>query len=188
MSSGMNEKELLKQLGKLPREIRPDNDPWLGISSRLDQLDRNAESGFRFGAWPLRAVASIAVAALAAVIVFQNEPGAPAQPVNHNVAQETTANPAQPRFMVSSEVEYLVAFREFIPVGESRNQLPVKAVETIELGWADMLQAENALSTALSQNPDNPFLNQKMLELRARQLSFLRQLAVLDHSNRRLTI
>lgn len=184
----MNEKELLKQISNLPRKIQPDNDPWLNISSRLDELDRQAEPVRRFRAWPLSAVAAIAVAAVAAVLFFDNKMHAPAQPVIEDVAQEPVGAPAQPRFMTTSEVEYLAAFREFIPVGESRNDLPVKAVETIESGWADMLQAENALSTALSQNPDNPFLNQKMLELRARQLSFLRQLAVLDHSNRRLTI
>lgn len=188
MSSGMNEKELLRQLGELPRKIQPENDPWLGISSRLDELDRKAESKFRFSAWPLNAVAAMAVAAVAAVLIFNNEVQVPAQLAVEGVAHDAAAVPVQPRFMLTSEVEYLVAFREFIPVGESRNDLPVKAVETIESGWADMLQAENALSTALSQNPDNPFLNQKMLELRARQLTFLRQLAVLDHSNRRLTI
>ena len=184
----MNEKELLKQIGELPRKIKPENDPWLNISSRLDELDRRAEPARRFRAWPMSAVAAIAVAALATVLIFDNEKRVPTQRVIEDVVQEPAAAPAQPRFMTTSEVEYLAAFREFIPVGESRNDLPVKAVETIESGWADMLQAENALSTALSQNPDNPFLNQKMLELRARQLSFLRQLAVLDHSNRRLTI
>lgn len=188
MSSGMNEKELLKQIGRLPREIRPKNDPWLSISPRLDELDRQAEPVRRFRTWPMSAVAAIAVAAVAAVLMFDSEVPAPTQPVIEDVAYEPVTAPVQPRFMAASEFEYLAAFREFIPVGESRNDLPVKAVETIESGWADMLQAENALSTALSQNPDNPFLNQKMLELRARQLSFLRQLAVLDHSNRRLTI
>ena len=184
----MNEKELLKQIGNLPRKIQPENDPWLSISSRLDDLDRQVEPAKRFRAWPMSAVAAVAIAAVAAVLVFDNKISGPAQPVIEDVASEAVNTPVQPRFMAASEFEYLAAFREFIPVGESRNELPVKAVETIESGWADMLQAENALSTALSQNPDNPFLNQKMLELRARQLSFLRQLVVLDHSNRRLTI
>ena len=184
----MNEKELLKQIGDLPRRIQPENDPWLSISARLDELDRQAQPANRFRAWPLSAVAAIAVAAVAAVLIFNNGMQAPAQPVADELAREPAAVPARPRFLSTSEIEYLAAFREFIPVGESRNDLPMKAVETIESGWAEMLQAENALSTALSQNPDNPFLNQKMLELRARQLSFLRQLAVLDHSNRRIAI
>jgi hypothetical protein len=49
------------------------------------------------------------------------------------------------------------------------------------------VQAERALQSALDEHPGDRFLNQKMLELRSRQLGFLRQLAGLDHSNRRLT-
>ena len=87
-----------------------------------------------------------------------------------------------------SEAEYQAAFREFIATGESRETLPPLAVEKIETGWADLQRVESALSDALAQNPNDPFLNRRMLELRERQLGFLRQLAALDHSNRRLTI
>ena len=77
---------------------------------------------------------------------------------------------------------------QFIAVGDSREQIPATTVEKIETGWADLVQVETALADALEQNPNDPFLNKRLLELRARQLGFLRQLAMLDHSNRRLTI
>jgi hypothetical protein len=90
--------------------------------------------------------------------------------------------------IAGSEAEYLAAFREFIPVGDSRSRLPAQAVEMIETSWTELTNAESELAAALEQNPNDPFLNKRMLELRARQLSFLKQLAVLDFNNRRLTI
>jgi hypothetical protein len=60
-------------------------------------------------------------------------------------------------------------------------------VTNIENSWSALVQAERALQSALDEHPGDRFLNQKMLELRSRQLGFLRQLAGLDHSNRRLT-
>ena len=87
-----------------------------------------------------------------------------------------------------SEAEYLAAFREFVTVGDSRDRIPAQTVEQIETGWAELQQVETALEDALALNPEDPFLNKRMLDLRAKQLGFLRQLAALDHSNRRLTI
>ena len=37
MSPNMNEQELLKRIGELPREIEPVHDPWEKISARLDE-------------------------------------------------------------------------------------------------------------------------------------------------------
>jgi hypothetical protein len=56
------------------------------------------------------------------------------------------------------------------------------------MGWADLRTTEAALMAALEENPNNRFLNERMLELRARQLGFLKQLVSLDRKNRRLTI
>jgi hypothetical protein len=84
-------------------------------------------------------------------------------------------------------VEYRAAFREFIAVGLARPNLSPRTIETIETGWADLRAAENELAAALAANPRDPFLNDRMLALRARQLDFLQQLALLDQNNRRLT-
>jgi hypothetical protein len=56
------------------------------------------------------------------------------------------------------------------------------------MGWTDLRVTETALAVALEENPDDQFLNERMLELRARQLSFLKQLITLDRNNRRMTI
>lgn len=188
----MNEQELLKNLAELPREITPRNDPWKRIEARLQErnTDDYGESrpvtGLSTRRWVPVAVAAAALFAVALVISPGDAPG----PVAPEVAQAVEPVPAVPPpvILTGSEAEYRAAFHEFIAVGESREVLSPLAVEKIETGWADLRQVEVALSDALARNPEDPFLNRRMLELRARQLGFLRQLAALDQNNRRLTI
>ena len=105
------------------------------------------------------------------------------------------ANPAQAVWvgglagaLSASELEYQAAFREFISIGDFRENLSQQEVENLTAGWADLNEAEAALTIALRDNPGNSFLSAKMLELRSRQLDFLRQIASLDQNSRRTTI
>jgi len=194
VSSHINEQELLKRLAELPREIEPAHDPWDKIAAQLDEQDpasavepaRRSVSPSRAG-WPMLAVAASAVLALTIVLLPRNEvaPGLPEVSSSENSAANIEAMPV---LRAGSEAEYQAAFREFVAIGDSRNRIPAQTVEQIETGWADFRQIESALEDALALNPDDPFLNKKMLDLRAKQLGFLRQLAALDHSNRRMTI
>lgn len=179
MKSIRTEQELLKRIARLPREIRPPRDPWLEIAARLD-APVAAEEPAPYPGWALRAVAALAVAALALGVVFSGPDRA-----TPGSADRTAAAPPM---IVGSEAEYLAAFREFLPLGEARDALSAGAVTNIENSWSALVKAERALQAALDDHPDNRFLNQKMLELRSRQLAFLRQLATIDHSNRRLSI
>ena len=184
----MNERDLLNRLAELPREIPPRNDPWERIAARLDEQEAatggSAWRGIRpFAAWPVRAAAAVAVVAVALSLL----PGPGTGPEQATAPVNAVASVAPAR-LSGSEVEYQAAFREFIAVRDARERIPAQTVEMIETGWADLRQVEAALADALAQNPNDPFLNRRMLELRARQLGFLRQLAALDHSNRRLTI
>lgn len=192
----MNENDLLKKLAELPKEIEPEHDPWAKIETRIGgDEDRRAipaaassepPSGARHSRWPLRAVAALAVAAIA-VALLRGPQTAP--PVEQGLAAaEPPATLLMAGMMAGSEAEYQAAFREFIAIGDSRDNMASAEVEKIESGWAHLLQVEHALADALAQNPDDPFLNRKMLDLRARQLGFLRQIASIDHSNRRMTI
>jgi hypothetical protein len=192
----MNEQELIKKIAELPREMRPKNDPWEKISARLGEHGQadgkeSVENPSRrwMQGWPLSAVAAVAVVAITFVVLSTPEQVTEPTP-SDQVAASGSMNSfaAIPDLLAESEAEYQAAFREFITVGDSREQIPVTTVEKIETGWADLVQVETALTDALEQNPNDPFLNKRLLELRARQLGFLRQLAVLDHSNRRLTI
>jgi len=176
MNPRLTEQELLNRITRLPRAVRPPRDPWLDIAARLDApaADAAPQPG-----WALRAVAALAVAALALGVMFSGP--------DRTAPAPGAQSAAAPRTIVGSEAEYLAAFREFIPLGEARDALSEDTVTNIENSWSALVQAERALQSALDEHPGDRFLNQKMLELRSRQLGFLRQLAGLDHSNRRLT-
>lgn len=182
MTRDMEAQDLQRRLAELPREIAPTRDPWPDIAARIDA----SRLPSRHRAWRWPAVAAAATLVLATWIVL-----GPA--TRQDVAESPGLSAAAPIrslpvVVEASEMEYQAAFREFIPVGNFRLALPVQTLQRIESGWADMKDTESALASALAQRPDDPFLNSRMLELRARQLGFLRQLAMLDQDYRRQTI
>lgn len=191
MSNSMSEQELSGRLAQLPREISPARDPWPEISASIGQSGQTAWQGRSArGRW-IQAIAACAVIALVAGLLFG--PQWSQSPVSGHDSTQLAADydvgqSGFPGVLAATEVEYLAAFREFMPLGHSRASLPALTVEKIELGWADLLNTETALAAALEEHPNDPFLNDRMLELRARQLGFLKQLATLDSSNRRMTI
>jgi hypothetical protein len=136
----------------------------------------------------MMAAAASAVLALAAVLLQVQQDTVPDLPAVSSAASPGTNADPMPAVRAGSEAEYLAAFREFVTVGDSRERIPTQTVEQIETGWAELQLVETALEDALALNPEDPFLNKRMLDLRAKQLGFLRQLAAIDHSNRRLTI
>jgi hypothetical protein len=151
------------------------------------EVSRASSSG-----WMLKAVAaSVLLAFTVGLLLGPLRNDQPSGAVD-TVALEKTGLPAESfrlqGALIASESEYQAAFREFIPIGESRKSLPLKTVEMIESGWADLTDTETVLTAALEQNPEDQFLSGRMLELRARQLGFLKQLARLDRNSRRMTI
>lgn len=180
MNAKLTETELLERIARLPRAIRPQRDPWLDISARLDAAPGPAEAVTSAPGWLARAVAALAVMAVAAGIVFSGPDLRPPTTDGQAVAG--------PVLIAGSEAVYRAAIREFTNLGEARDTLASGTVETIQNSWSALVRTERALQAALDENPENRFLNQRMLELRSRQLAFLRQLAVIDHSNRRMTI
>lgn len=181
----MNERELLKGLAELPREITPGRDPWPEISARIG----NAPPGeaHRPPRRVLLAVAASAVLALVTGLLLKTTvEESPVSPGRQDTAQVRDI-PA-PGFLYAVDAEYQAAFREFINVSDPDSGLKPETVEKIESTWADLRMAETALTAALEENPGDLFLNERMLELRARQLGFLKQLVTLDRNNRRLTI
>jgi hypothetical protein len=188
MSPKISEKQLLARLAGLPREIPPTNDPWDRIASRLGQQGAPSRKASTAAWWRsgrvVQAVAAVAVLGIA-LVLFRGPEVGQLQPGAERAALGT---PGIPAALAGSEAEYRAAFREFIPVGDAKPELSAMTVETIETSWADLRQVELELADALARDPADPFLNKRMLELRARQLGFLRQLAALDRSNRRLTI
>lgn len=197
MKSKMDERELLKRLDELPRELEPENDPWDRIAARLDEGQapksyRSASRPGRFAMsrWVPAAVAATVVLALVLNWVPETPTPTPADAPQPRQAADAPVPGLAPitAGLAGAEAEYFAAFREFKPLGESRDRLAAPTLDKIETGWSELQRVETALEQALAENPNDPFLNRRMLELRARQLGFLRQLAALDHSNWRLTI
>jgi len=86
----------------------------------------------------------------------------------------------------AGEREYHAAFREFVSIGSSRAVLQTDTIESIKSSWHELQMAESALLAALQDYPENTYLNHKLLDLRAQQLGFMQQLAMLDQYSRRI--
>jgi hypothetical protein len=189
-TTGIGEQELLQRISALPREIPPGRDPWPDIAARIA-----APSALRarLPRWGMLAAAASLLLAVAAGWLLAPRWSGVGQPAE--VSLQLSASAANPRAVsglpgsvAASEAEYQAAFREFIPVGVTRANIAPQTVTLIESGWAELRDAERRLAAALEANPNDAFLNGRMLELRARQLGFLRRLATIDLENRRLTI
>ena len=188
MKKIVGEQELLRRIAALPREIEPRNDPWPAIAARIGRTAQRLPGSLGSRAWLWRAVAASLVVAVAAGLLLGPRWGdLPTAVTGDTVATSAAGDPHLPTSLAASEAEYQAAFREFIAVGRARQGLSPQTIDRIEAGWADLRDTEDALTAALSASPGNAFLTARMMELRARQLGFLRQLATLDQDYRRLT-
>ena len=68
-------------------------------------------------------------------------------------------------------------------LGTQMVELIPGASESIRRGWEEMRLTEAALTAAIDQFPGDPFLVRKMIDLRKRQLSFLKQIAAIEQTN-----
>jgi hypothetical protein len=189
MKKIMTENELLEQIAALPREIAPANDVWSSISSRIGRARESVSARKSVNAWwQLAAAASVFVAFAAGLLLGQQQLTTPVQPATGiNMASQMNYHGSLAATLAATEIEYQAAFREFISVGASRDSLELRTVEKLAMSWTDLRNTEAGLVVALQENPGNSFLNTKMLELRSRQLKFLKQIAALDHNSRRTT-
>jgi hypothetical protein len=193
MTQGIGEQELLRRIAELPREIRPGRDPWPEISARIAVSAAPSARVARLPRWSLMgAAASVALALAAGWLLVSERAAAPVAPGSPSELAQTGVSPEAVSglraSLKASEAEYRAAFREFIPVGSARPNLSPQTVAVIETGWAEMWQTETELTAALAMRPNDPFLNDRLLQLRARQLGFLQRLATLDLNDRRMTI
>lgn len=193
MTQGIGEQELLRRIAELPRDIRPSRDPWPAISARIAVSEAPSVRLARLPRWSLMgAAASVALALALGWLLLSERAVAPDAPGSPNELAQTGVSPEAFSGLRSSrtasEAEYRAAFREFIPVGSARPNLTPQTVAVIETGWAELRQTETELTAALAMRPNDRFLNDRLLQLRARQLGFLQRLATLDLNNRRMTI
>lgn len=188
----ISEAELVRRLGELPGRVEPRNDPWPQILSRIRAGDKGRTSA---GATWFRLAAAVVLAF--SLGIFLGSAWQVSSPVTSPAAQTVQpstndggfdSTPGLGAAVAGAEREYQAAFREFVKIGRSVPELKPATLDAIERDWREMLDAESALSAALEQYPNNPWLNKRMLELRERQLSMLKQLAGLDRTSRRSQI
>ncbi len=191
MNRKLTEQDLLKRLEALPREISPAKDAWPAIAQKIGPQS-SAKRQYSSNHWWFRAAAAcVAVAFVAGILLGRQWDTAPRSPQPESRLASQAYSPqaaGMAGVLAGSELEYQAAFREFVAVGESRKYLPPHTVEKLDAGWVDLREAEAAMTEALRQNPGNAFLSAKLLELRSRQIDFLKQIAALDQNNRRTTI
>lgn len=176
-----NERELAEAIRGLPREMQPGRDPWPDIQARLNAAGQ--ASPRRRRAWRASAIAASVLVAFAAGLLLGRQ--AAFQPGQPETAGEDVGGLAMRVALQASEREYQAAFQAFTPIGMNPQYIEPAAAQDIENSWADLKQAEVALLAALDEHPDNRFLAEKLLNLRAQQLEFLRQIYVLDQNSRR---
>lgn len=183
---------LLAKLGALPCEIAPENDVWPAIAKRIEQETAAGPQPGSTNRWWHYAVAASFTLLLAAGILlgrpWSTDQAEPQISLVSGVHGERASAGALSGTLAATELEYHAAFREFISVGDPTGNLKLNTMEKLLAVWMDLRNTEAGLSLALQQNPDNPFLNEKMLKLRSRQLDFLKQIAALERSSRRTMI
>jgi hypothetical protein len=188
-NGNLTETELSRRLGELPKGIEPRNDPWPRILRRITAEDVKRP---RAGTSWLKVAAAVVLAF--AVGVFFGQSRQELAPGSVTVAQtaqqhgQANTVPNLGGALAGAERVYQAAFSEYVDLGNANQMLEPATLDAIERDWQEMLDAESALSLALEQYPNNPWLNKRMLELRARQLEMLKQLAGLDRASRRTEI
>lgn len=178
----------LLEIDDLPRVIEPGRDLWPAISAGLPGRQPKADAQritVRRG-WGLGAVAaSIAVAFLAGLLFGRQ--ASPPVPAGPGLSLADAAAPSVIAAMQAVEVEYASAYKGFRPLMLQPSLFEARTTEELRASWAVMQEAELALKAALDEYPDNPFLGAKLLDLRAQQLEFMRQLHMLDQNSWRKT-
>lgn len=178
-----NDRKLAEDLGRLPRSRTPGSDLWPGIQARLGEQEAQPEPART--AWRTPALAaSVAVAFIAGMLLGRqsNVVDPFSQPQQSPLAGQVMMGTLQ-----ASEREYQAAFQTLAPVGMAPTLFELRDIEAIERSWSELRQAESALLAALQEHPDNPYLGEKLLDLRAQQLDFMRHLRMLDQNSRRNT-
>jgi hypothetical protein len=179
----MKESELHSAIGSLPRNLKPPRDLWPGIEARLEAVesDIDAPRKMRFWQWPAMAAAVLLALATGIFIGRGLELGPAADTAQFAQHYALTGT------VEAAEREYQAAFRELVPLEYSGLRLQGEDPDALRKSWEDLLQAESSLLLALQQYPSNVYLNEKLLDLRAQQLQFVKQLAMLEQNDWRRT-
>ncbi len=177
----MNETELSNAIDSLPRRIRPQRDLWPGISNRLEAGKAPTARPASSPLWRKSAIAAAVLLALTTGIFIGR--GIEAPPAGQMPMLEYLLAGT----IETTEREYQAAFRELVPLDYSGMRLAGADPESLRGSWDDLQKAESLLLAALREHPANIFLNEKLLDLRAQQLQFVKRMVLLEQNNWRRT-
>lgn len=184
MSEGDAGHELARRLHALPRAIAPGRDPWPRIAARIAS-GRSGRRAFPDRVrWPLASAAAL-ILAMGVWVVLQreSEPAGPAEP-----AVASVLVPGHADALHGTEIEYRAALREVRALTRVSKPHWLPQNDDAQQGWVDLRAAEEELVAALRHDPEDPFVNQRLVALRARQVHMLRQIAAAELASRRQTI
>ena len=177
----MKESELHSAIGSVPRSIKPPRDLWPGIDARLEAAESTTPHRIRSWQWPAMA-AAVLLALTTGIFIGRGLPLSPSDEMVQFEQHFALAGTVQ-----AAEREYQAAFRELVPLEYSGLRLQGEDPDALRKSWEDLLLAESSLLLALQQYPSNIYLNEKLLDLRAQQLQFVKQLAMLEQNDWRRT-
>jgi len=165
----MNEFELKRRLGELPRERSPQRDLWPSIEAGIASAPARRQSGRRsprhWAPWAL--AASVA---LAAVLMWPEAVEQPAPSETHAMPAMAGHLPPYQGIAWQADalsIEYRVALAQLAPV-----PLP----DELEPVARELRESEQSLRSALRQNPESTFLLAQLRRTYEQQLR-LSQLA-----------
>lgn len=177
----MNEFDWQQRVKTLPLQIQPKTDLWPAIASRLEPRESVSEPGPRRSYWRLPAIAAAILITLTTGIFIGGTLDAP--PGEQITARDYAVTHARQ----NAELEFQAAFKEVLALDYSGAQLAADSPDALRNSWDDMQKAEASLLAALNQYPANHFLNTKLVELRSKQLRFIKQVVFLEQNNWRRT-
>jgi len=170
---------LVKELAALPRSMQPENDAWGAIANRIASgaVEKGANRNSSMRGW-LALAASLMLVAVSSLFIQRG--GETQQPANQPfaAAEPLRLNEWGVRVPASSvELEYQAAFREYLGLNLAHTKPGGLAREDVQQDWLLMQRLEQELLAALELEPENLWLAQRLMQLRASQLNFLRVIA-----------
>ena len=188
VNQGNADAALLHDLAALPKAIAPAQDQWQHISQRiagdasgntsaLPSVHEYARRNWLALAASVLLVAVTGFFVMQAVQIQTPAPVTVADSSNKNTQQTAVAETIVRWPTSSVEREYQAAFREFVSLDPSKLAVSVQTRTAMVQDWELMQQLERDLSMALEQEPENPLLLDRWLQLRASQLQLLHVIA-----------
>ncbi len=179
----MKNSELQSLIETLPRALQPQRDLWPDINTRLKERETPTSVTDVAPHWRKSLMAaSILLALTGGIFIGRGMNTSPADQSAQSLSEFALGGTVE-----ATEREYQAAFRELIPLDYSGLRLNGEEPGALQGSWDDLVRTEADLLAALRQYPSDIYLNEKLLDLRSKQLQFVKRLALLEQNDWRTT-